>query len=82
MQGRSTLILCDVCGRAVVDQASKEVLYQVDKVRYRLELCPSCLDGEMKRHDGVRGVPGFRKRAAIVIKLSSSEQLPKALPIA
>ena len=82
MQGHSTLILCDVCGRAVPDQASKEVLYQIDKVRYRLELCPSCLGNEMKRHDGFRGVPGFRKRAAIVIRLNSSEELPRPVPIA
>lgn len=82
MQGHSTLILCDVCSRPVPDSASKEVLYQVDKVRYRLELCPTCLGAEMKRHDGFRGVPGFRKRAAIVIRLNSPEELPRALPIA
>jgi hypothetical protein len=81
MQGHQTLILCDSCGRAVPDQSSKEVLYQVDKVRYRLELCSSCLDAEMKRHNGHRGVPGFRKRAAIVINLSSADKLPRALPI-
>jgi hypothetical protein len=79
MQGHSTMILCDACGRAVPDQSSKEVLYQIERVRYRLELCPACLDAEMKRHDGHRGVPGFRKRAAIVIKLSSSDQLPRAV---
>lgn len=70
------MIICDACGRAIPDQASKEVLYQLDKVRYRLELCPTCLDAEMKRHDGHRGVPGFRKRAAIVIKLKSADELP------
>jgi hypothetical protein len=80
MQGHGTLILCDVCGRAVPDQSSKEVLYQIDKTRYRLELCPGCLDAEMKRHEGHRGIPGFRKRAAIVIKLDSTEDLPRALP--
>ena len=73
------MILCDACGRAVPDQSSKEILYQVDKVRYRLELCPTCLDAEMKRHDGHRGVPGFRKRAAIVIKLASADDLPRAI---
>lgn len=81
MQGHSTLILCDACGRAIPDQASKEVLYQVDKVRYRLELCSTCLDGEMKRHNGHRGVPGFRKRAAIVINLTSAKELPGPVPI-
>jgi len=81
MQGHGTLILCDACTRPVPDQAAKEVLYQVDKVRYRLELCPSCLGSEMKRHDSFRGVPGFRKRAAIVIRLNSSEDLPRVVPI-
>jgi hypothetical protein len=81
MQGQSTLILCDVCGRAVPDSASKEVLYQVDKVRYRLELCSTCLDRELKRHESHRGVPGFRKRAAIVINLGSPEELPKTVSI-
>jgi hypothetical protein len=79
MQGRSTMILCDACGRAIPDQSSKEVLYQISKVRYRLELCPSCLDAEMKRHDGHRGVPGFRKRAAIVFRLSSADDLPRTI---
>jgi hypothetical protein len=76
MRGHATMIICDACGRAIPDQSSKEVLYQVEKVRYRLELCPTCLDAELKRHDGHRGVPGFRKRAAIVIKLRSAEELP------
>jgi hypothetical protein len=81
MQGHSTMILCDACGRAIPDQSSKEVLYQIDKIRYRLELCPTCLDAEMKRHDGHRGVPGFRKRAAIIIRLNSVDDLPKAVKI-
>jgi hypothetical protein len=36
MLGHSMLILCDSCGNAIPDQAAKEVLYQVDKLRYRL----------------------------------------------
>jgi hypothetical protein len=81
MQGHSTMILCDSCGRAIPDQSSKEVLYQIDKVRYRFELCPTCLDAEMKRHDGHRGVPGFRKRAAIIIRLASVDDLPRAVKV-
>lgn len=80
MQGHSTLILCDSCGAAIPDQSSKEVLYQIDRVRYRLELCPSCLDHEMKRHDSLRGVPGFRKRAAIVLTVAAVEDLPRFTP--
>jgi hypothetical protein len=81
MQGHSTMILCDSCGRAIPDQSSKEVLYQIGRVRYRFELCASCLDAEMKRHAGHRGVPGFRKRAAIVINLSSTDDLPRSFTL-
>lgn len=81
MRGHSTLVLCDVCRNAVPDRSVKEVLYQAGKVRYRLELCSSCLDTEMKRHDGHRGVPGFRKRAAVVFTIESSDALPGAAKI-
>ena len=79
MQGHSTMILCDACGRAIRDQSSKEILYQISRVRYRLELCGNCLDAELQRHDGHRGVPGFPKRAAIVINLSSTDDLPRGI---
>jgi hypothetical protein len=46
-------------------------------VRYRLELCSLCLDSEMKRHKGHRGVPGFRKRAAIMFPVGLPEDLPR-----
>jgi hypothetical protein len=77
--GHSTLILCDSCGTAIPDQSAKEVLYQVDKVRYRLELCAGCLDREMKRHGGHRGMPGFRKRAAIAFTIGSTDDLPRSV---
>lgn len=79
MLGHSMLILCDSCGNAIPDQAAKEVLYQVDKLRYRLELCTGCLAGEIKRHNGHRSVPGFRKRAAIVFTIDSAERLPRPM---
>ena len=82
MLGHSTLILCDVCGTAIPDQSAKEVLYQVDKVRYRLELCAKCLDGEMKRRGKHRGLPGFRKRAAIAFTIGSTEDLPRPAGVA
>jgi hypothetical protein len=76
MLGRSTMILCDACGKAIPDQSAKEVIYQADKTRYRLELCPSCLDAELNRHGSHRGVPGFRKRAAVLFNIDSTDALP------
>ena len=77
MQGHATLILCDSCGKAIPDQSAKEIIYQADKTRYRLEICSICLDNEMKKHGGYRGVPGFRKRAAILFNIDSAEDLPR-----
>jgi hypothetical protein len=79
MKGHSTLVLCDACGDAIAEQTAKEVLYQVDKLRYRLELCPTCLDREMKLRDGHRGIPGMHKRAAIAFSVSSKDDLPRPL---
>ena len=77
MQGQATLILCDICDKAIPDQSAKEVLYQVGRYRYRLELCPSCLGSEMRRHQSHRGIPGFRKRAAIIFPLTSEDDIPR-----
>jgi hypothetical protein len=77
MQNHAMLILCDVCDAAIPDQTSKEVIYQVQKHRYRLELCSKCLNAEMKRLGGHRSIPGFRKRAAIVYSIDSVDRLPR-----
>jgi hypothetical protein len=82
MLGHSTLILCDVCGAEIPDKSAKEVIYQAGRVRYRLELCATCLAQEMKRHDGHRGVPGFHKRAALYFTLRSADDLPRRVPVA
>lgn len=81
MLGHSTLILCDSCGAEIPDKSAKEVIYQVEKVRYRLELCTPCLSQEMKRHNGHRGVPGFHKRAALYFSIASAEDLPRRVPV-
>ena len=76
MRSHSTLILCDSCGTAIPDESAKEVIYQVGKLRYRLELCHRCLQREMAARDGVRWIPGFRKRAALVFSVEDESALP------
>ena len=76
MHGHATLVFCAICGTAVSDRGAKEALYQVDRVRYRVDLCPVCLDTEMKRHGAHRGVPGFRKRAAVAFTVHSPDDVP------
>ncbi len=81
MLGHSTLILCDACGVEIPDKSAKEVIYQAGRVRYRLELCATCLAREMKRHTTHRGVPGFHKRAALCFTVGSADDLPRRLTV-
>ena len=76
MRSHSTLILCDACGVPVPDEAAKEVIYQVDRLRYRLELCHRCLQKEMSSQEP-RAIPGFRKRAALMFTADSAQSLPR-----
>lgn len=76
MMGHSTMVFCDICGQTVADQSVKEAIYQLPRVRFRVELCPHCLNTELKRFSEHRGIPGFRKRAAVIFSLSSEEDIP------
>lgn len=78
MQGQATLVFCSICHDAISHQRSKEALYQLDRVRYRVDLCPGCLDAEMRRLGRHRGVPGFRKRAAVAFTVASLDDVPGA----
>jgi hypothetical protein len=79
MRSHALLVLCDVCRKTIPDEAAKEVIFQVDRLRYRLEMCPSCLDGEMSRRADRRWIPGFRKRTALTFALDSADELPGRL---
>ncbi|HEU5001304.1 MAG TPA: hypothetical protein VFW71_00805 [Actinomycetota bacterium] len=79
MRSHAMLILCDACRKEIPDEAAKEVVFQVDGVRYRLELCSSCLDGQMGLHPDHRWIPGFRKRTALAFVLHSADELPGRL---
>ena len=81
MTGNATLIFCGSCRKPVSHQTSKEAIYELERVRYLVELCPLCLDEEMKRHGVERGVSGFRKRSAVVFKVASLDDVPGTSPI-
>ena len=76
MRSHSLLVLCDVCRRTIPDESAKEVIFQVDRLRYRLEMCTNCLDTEMGRRPGRRWIPGYRKRTALTFVLDSADDLP------
>lgn len=79
MRSHSLLVLCDVCRKTIPDEAAKEVIFQVDRLRYRLEMCSSCLDAEMGRRSERRWIPGYRKRTALTFVLDSVHELPGGL---
>jgi hypothetical protein len=76
MRSHALVVLCDVCRKTIPDEAAKEVIFQVDRLRYRLEMCSNCLDVEMGRRADRRWIPGFRKRTALTFVLDSADQLP------
>lgn len=82
MRSHNLLVLCDVCGRTLPDEAAKEVVYYVERLRYRLEMCSGCLDGELSQREERRWIPGFRKRTALTFVVESVAELPRSpLPV-
>jgi hypothetical protein len=79
MRSHALLVLCDVCRKTIPDEAAKEVIFQVDRLRYRLEMCSNCLDVEMGRRADRKWIPGFRKRTALTFVLDSADELPGRL---
>lgn len=77
MRSHALFVVCGVCGRAIPDEAAKEVIFQVVRVRYRLEMCSNCLDAEMGQRTEQRWIPGFRKRTALMFDIGSLEDLPR-----
>jgi hypothetical protein len=52
----------------------KEAMYERGRERVRMRLCPECLDEVMNASEGVRGIAGEEKRAAIHLNHPPSEE--------
>jgi hypothetical protein len=67
---RKTTVDCDLCGKRVPLERAKEALFETANNSYHLmDLCSSCLDGQLKAAETVNDTSGFRQKAAALIRL-------------
>jgi hypothetical protein len=68
---------CDACGTRLPMEKAKEALIQTGNNSYHLvDLCPSCLDDQLKKAQSVNDTVGYRQQAAALISLRAGEPLP------
>jgi hypothetical protein len=67
---RKTTVDCNVCGDRVALEHAKEAMFETGQNSYHLmDLCPSCLDAQLKAAESVNDTSGYRQRAAALIRL-------------
>ena len=67
---RKVTIDCGICGERLLLEHGKEVMFQTGSNAYHLmDLCPKCLDAQLKAADSVNDTSGYRQTAAALIKL-------------
>ncbi len=67
---RKISIDCDLCGNRIPLEQGKEALFETGNNAYHLlDLCARCLDDHLKSAESVNDTPGYRQRAAALIKL-------------
>lgn len=70
---REVTIDCDLCGTRLPIEQAKEALIEETANRYHLvDLCPKCLDTQLRAADSVNDAEGYRQRAAALIHLKAS----------
>jgi len=69
---RKITIDCALCRAVVPLEHGKEVMFVTGSNAYHLmDLCPSCLDTQLKAAESVNDTSGYRQTAAALIKLPS-----------
>lgn len=71
---RTITVDCDLCGQRVALERAKEALFQVGKNTYHLmDVCPGCLDQHLQAAESVNDTSGYRKKAAVLIRLPDGD---------
>ena len=77
---REVTVDCDLCGKRLPLDQSKEALISTGENKYHLlDLCPTCLDEQLQRADSVNDADGFRQQAAALISLPAGQAVPSRL---
>ena len=59
-----------MCGTRVALERAKEAFFETGNNAYHLmDLCPSCLDAQLKAAESVNDTTGFRQTAAVLLRL-------------
>ena len=67
---RKITVDCQLCRQRVALEHAKEALFETGKNAYHvLDLCPRCLDTQLKAAVSVNDTSGFRQNAAALIRL-------------
>lgn len=71
---RKITIDCELCGTRIEVDRAKEVLFEIGDNSYHvMDLCPNCLDVQLKRAESVNDTRGMRQRAAALVRLPGRE---------
>jgi hypothetical protein len=67
---RKITVECGLCGEQVQLEKAKEALFETGTNSYHLmDLCPRCLDAQLKVAESINDTSGYRQRAAALIRL-------------
>lgn len=67
---RKITVDCALCNERVTLEHAKEVLFETGQNAYHLmDVCPTCLDGQLRAAESVNDTSGYRQRAAALIRL-------------
>lgn len=70
---RKTTVDCALCGNRVPLERAKEALFETGSNAYHLmDVCPTCLDGQLQAAESVNDTSGYRQTAAVLIRLPGS----------
>jgi hypothetical protein len=71
---RKITVDCELCGERMTLERAKEAFFQTGTNAYHLrDLCPRCLDEQLKRAESINDTSGFRQTAAVLMKLPGHE---------
>jgi hypothetical protein len=67
---RKITIDCGLCSQRVAIEHGKEAMFETGPNAYHLmDLCPSCLDDQLRAAESVNDTSGYRQKAAALLRM-------------
>lgn len=75
---RQITVDCDLCGERIPLDRGKEALFQTGQNAYHLmDLCSGCLDVQLEQAETANDTRGYKKNAAVLLRLPDGQEPPK-----